>query len=215
MTRSSLKIAVKFIGAGLPIIGTIVQWTHDGTPPDVILILGKLLECILIYLSIDFAIKMSPAEALATGYFHSFVKPVALQIKDNWTLLQSGVRKEYAGGKLEIRLPQTLIDPDDPKGFVQSLKKKEESATKAQIIRPGGIKDFDVHVVSGGEPLVIVDVPNALGALRLIVSGTPLASRTKKERKELAEFKAVLRELIKNHGFPKVLVTTEEIGNAH
>jgi hypothetical protein len=207
VSRLNSKTLVQFACVGVPALDWLFTWTVPGTHAGIGAIMKVAFEAWALYLGMEVVSRISPAEALAMGYFYGFVEPVVERLKAGCQIRKGGTVKRYGAncGHLEIRLPGTLgLDPDEQAGLPQSLKDKEASGTKAEIVMSGKIKDFAVHVADhSASRVTIVDVPNALSTLRLLVLEGPIRDddRERLALKMLNEFRSALQTRIHKRGY--------------
>jgi hypothetical protein len=112
--------------------GPFVSWARPQADMGYFDLGQAVLQGLVVFLGMRFVSRISPAEALAMGYFYSFVRPVAGLLQSRFDLRVNDVVRERHPGdtQLEIRLPRSLgvLAADDHDGLGRHLERVQTSS---------------------------------------------------------------------------------------
>ena len=157
---------------------------------------------LIIWFTVRKAREVTIPEALAYGYFGSFLEPMVSHTGMEAIVEVNGQTKRYPGSDIHFR----IILPQNLKNLGDSMDQLESSFQRASIVIEENKKPFGIYIDDSDNKLVIADVPNTLRALITYLkreqSLNPDQQQKKideKSSKALEKFKDSLNEMIEEH----------------
>lgn len=157
---------------------------------------------LIVWFTVRKAREVTIPEALAYGYFGSFLEPMVSHTGMEAIVEVNGQTKRYPGKDVHFRiiLPQNLENLGD------SMDQLEASFQRASIVIEENKKPFGIYIDDSNNNLVIADVPNTLRALITYLKReqniNPDQQQKKideKSSKALEKFKDALSKVIEEH----------------
>lgn len=159
---------------------------------------------LIIWFTMRNARDVSIPEALAYGYFGSFLEPMVSHTGMQAIIEMNGKTKQYPGKDVRFK----IILPRSIEELGEAMDKLESTFHRASIVIEDDKKPFGIYIDDTNTGLVIADVPNTLRALRTYLKRQEkLNPKMKKKkldnlsRKVLEKFRDALIEVIDEHKY--------------
>lgn len=116
----------------------------------------------IIWRTIRKAREITVPEALAYGYFGSFLEPVVAKTAREAVIEEDGERKSYSGEKVQFK----ILIPDSLDALGHAFDVLKHRHRSASLIIEAQAKPYGVYVNDDGDGIIVADVPNTLRALK-------------------------------------------------
>ncbi len=169
------------------------------------LILGLVAAAsigLIVWLVLRNAREVTIPEALAYGYYASFLEPMVSHTGKEAVINVNGQTKRYSGRDISFR----VMIPESLDSLGETIDKLEHDFETASLSIEDGRKPFGIYISDTNGALQIADVPNTLRSLILYLkrqervnSGLKKKKLDKMRKSVLEDFKTALTNVIDEH----------------
>ena len=163
---------------------------------------------LIVWFALRNAREVTIPEALAYGYYASFLEPMVSQTGNEAVINVNGQTKRFPGRNISFR----IILPASLDSFGETIDKMQEDYQTASITVADTQKPFGIYIDESDDSLEIVDVPNTIRSLIVYLKrqgkmdpGLKKKKLDKMRKTVLEDFEAALHGVIDAHNHIDVL----------